>query len=122
MESAVDECISSGGYLDVTTILPTSIIDEDIEKLLALVLNQKKQNVSILFDTTLVTNQFLEKLIKPCHDIATENARLSVECGQYQKYIAEKQYISNRGGGGGGGGANIDSIDTKVSIIKFPPI
>lgn len=90
IESSLDESIASGSYLDASTILPSIMAEEDIEQLLLLVLTPNKQRQTLLFGTTILTTQFIDGLLKPCHELIEKNARQAVQTGKYQQYIAEK--------------------------------
>lgn len=96
IESSLDECISTGSYLEVGSILPSIMSEEDIEGVIAAVLTPTKQKQTLLFGTTILTTQFIDGLLKPCHEIIEKNAKQSVETGKYQQYIAEKSMNSNR--------------------------
>lgn len=105
IESSLDESISSGSYLDAATILPSIMAQEDIEQLLATILTSVKQNLTILFGTTILTTEFIDELLKPCHELINKNAKQSVDSGKYQHYMAEKM----TGPGKGSIDANADS-------------
>lgn len=107
IDSALDECISSGTYLDASTVLPSIMGDEDVEQLLAKVLTPSKQKQTLLFGSTIVTTQYIDNLLKPCLVIAADNAKLSVETGKYQQYFAEKQMGPNKGG-------DVDVVESKA--------
>ncbi|XP_055309135.1 E3 UFM1-protein ligase 1 homolog [Sitodiplosis mosellana] len=106
IESSLDECISTGSYLDVGSILPSIMSEEDIEGVIDAVLTPIKQKQTLLFGTTILTTQFIDGLLKPCHELIEKNAKQSVETGKYQQYIAEKQMSSGRN-------ADIDTSDRK---------
>lgn len=106
IESAVDECISSGSYLDVGSILPSFMNAEDIEGVISAVLNPAKQKQTLLFGSTIVTTQYIDGLLKPCHELIEKKAKQSVDSGKYQQYIAEKLMSSNKN-------ANLESSDRK---------
>lgn len=106
IESSLDECISSGSYLDVSSILPSIMNEEDIDGAIAAVLTPAKQKQTLLFGTTILTTQFIDELLKPCHEVIEKNAKNAVETGRYQQYIAEKMMSSNRG-------ADVESNDRK---------
>lgn len=97
VESGIDECISSGTYLDVGSILPSFMCVEDIEGVIKAVLTPNKQKQTILFGTTIITIKFIDGLLKPCHEMIERNAKQSVDSGKYQQYIAEKIMSSNKG-------------------------
>ncbi|XP_058819631.1 E3 UFM1-protein ligase 1 homolog [Topomyia yanbarensis] len=88
--ASLDECIATNGYLDISTVLPSIMSDEDIEQLIAMILPPAKQKQTLIFGSIILTNQFIDDIIKPCYDIANENARKSVDSGSYQQYMAEK--------------------------------
>lgn len=96
IESSLDESIASGSYLDAVTILPSSMAEEDIEQLLSLVLKPAKQKQTLLFGTTILTTQFIDNLLKPCHELIQKNARHAVDLGKYQQYVAEKMMGPNK--------------------------
>lgn len=96
VESEIDECIATGKFIDISNVVPTVISDEDIELLLENILNPTKLKSIERFDTKILTNQYLNEIIKPCYDIIDENAKKSIESGKYQKYLAEKQMLSGR--------------------------
>lgn len=106
IESSLDECISTGSYLEVGSILPSSMAEEDIEGVITAVLTPAKQKQTLLFGTTILTTQFIDDLLKPCNELIEKNAKLSVDTGKYQKYIAEKSMSSNRN-------ADLDGNDRK---------
>lgn len=97
IESSLDESIASGSYLDATTILPSVMVQEDIEQLITLCLTVSKQKQTILFGTTILTTEFIDNLLKPCHEIIDKNAKQSVDSGKYQQYIAEKVIGTGKG-------------------------
>lgn len=106
IESTLDESISSGSYLDAMTILPSIMVEEDIEQLLSHVLTAAKQKQTIVFGTTILTTQFIDGLLNPCHELAEKNAKAAVDSGKYQQYIAEKIMGSNK---------NVDGdVETKA--------
>ncbi|XP_055598994.1 E3 UFM1-protein ligase 1 homolog [Uranotaenia lowii] len=88
--SSLDECISSNTYLDISTVLPSVMSDEDVEQLISMVLTPAKQKQTLIFGNTILTTKFLDDIVKPCYDIAQVNAKQSVDSGSYQQYMAEK--------------------------------
>lgn len=97
VESSLDESISSGSYLDAATILPSIMAQEDTEQLLAAILTPAKQKLTILFGSTVLTTQYIDELLKPCHELIEKNAKHSVDSGKYQQYIAERAVGSSKG-------------------------
>ncbi|XP_039433197.1 E3 UFM1-protein ligase 1 homolog [Culex pipiens pallens] len=88
--SSLEECISTSTYLDVSTVLPSIMSDEDVDQLLTIVLTAPMQKQVLIFNSTILTTKFVEDMIKPCYEIAVENAKKSVDSGTYQQYMAEK--------------------------------
>lgn len=113
IESALDESISSGTYLDASTVLPTIMGEEDVEQLLAKMLTPSKQKMTLLFGSTILTTQYIDNLLKPCFEVAAENAKISVESGKYQQYFAEKQLSSNKGNDADAGETKTDRKDER---------
>lgn len=88
--ASLEECLSSNTYLDVSTILPSIMTDEDIDQLLSMVLTPAMQKQTLIFGSTILTTKFVDDIIKPCYGIAEEHAKRSVDSGSYQQYMAEK--------------------------------
>ncbi len=91
VESTLEESIASATYLDVSSILPSSISEEDIEELINIVLVPSKQRATQLFGTIIFSTKYIDGILKPVYEFADESAKKSVESGAYLKYIAEKQ-------------------------------
>lgn len=104
IESALDECISTASYLDVGSILPSIMAEEDVESAIANVLTPTKRNQTLLFGTTVLTKDYIDNLLKPCYELIDKNAKHSVDSGKYQQYIAERAMSSNK---------DVDSSDRK---------
>lgn len=90
VESTLEESIATSSFLDISTILPSVIGDQDIEKLIQVVLTPSKQRLTQIFGSLIVTTKYIDVMLKPVYAIAELNAKASVESGVYQKYIAEK--------------------------------
>ncbi|XP_045769526.1 E3 UFM1-protein ligase 1 homolog [Maniola jurtina] len=90
LESALEECIASKSYLDVVSLLPSVLSDEDIDNVLETLLKNNSKS-TILFDKTVFSNQFIENLKHACMPIAQKNAEAIVNCGKYQQFCLEKQ-------------------------------
>ncbi|XP_059619732.1 E3 UFM1-protein ligase 1 homolog [Phlebotomus argentipes] len=90
LEAAIEECVSSGSYLDVTTILPTDLTQEDIDKLLETAIKPTTSRSILVLDTTIFTNAFLDRLVAPVKQIIEDNVKKAVESGIYQQYLVEK--------------------------------
>lgn len=90
VESTLEESIATSSFLDLSTILPSVIGEQDIEKLIQVILTPSKQRLTQIFGTLIVTTKYIDNLLKPVYAIAEVNAKASVEAGAYQKFIAEK--------------------------------
>uniref|UniRef100_A0A1B0DBY5 E3 UFM1-protein ligase 1 homolog n=1 Tax=Phlebotomus papatasi TaxID=29031 RepID=A0A1B0DBY5_PHLPP len=90
LDAAIEECISSGSYLDVTTILPTDLSQGDIDKLFETVMKPTTSRNVLILDTTIFTNVFLDRLVLPVKEIVEGNVKKAIESGKYQQYLAEK--------------------------------
>ncbi|CRK97918.1 CLUMA_CG011293, isoform A [Clunio marinus] len=90
VESTLEESIATSSFLDVSTILPSVIGEQDIEKLIQIILTPSKQRLTQMFGTLIVTTKYIDNLLKPVYIIAETNAKASVDSGAYQKFIAEK--------------------------------
>ena len=90
VESTLEESIATSSFLDISTILPSVIGEQDIERLIQVILTPSKQRLTQIFGSIIVTTKYIDNLLKPVYAIADVNAKTSVESGSYQKYIAEK--------------------------------
>lgn len=90
VESTLEESIATSSFLDISTILPSVIGEQDIEKLIQVILTPSKQRLTQIFGSIIVTTKYIDSLLKPVYEIADVNAKASVDTGAYQKYIAEK--------------------------------
>lgn len=90
VESTLEESIATNTFLDISTILPTVIVDEDIDKLIQVILTPSKQRLTQVFKNLIITTKYIDNLLKPVYEIAEKNAKKSVDCGEYQKYVADK--------------------------------
>ena len=90
VESTLEESIATSSFLDISTILPSVIGEQDIEKLIQVILTPSKQRLTQIFGSLIVTTKYVDNLLKPVYLIADTNAKASVDAGAYQKFIAEK--------------------------------
>lgn len=141
IEGSVEEAISSGSWIDVMPLLPTVFETEDGEEILNEVLRSIKKNVPvhIFCNTILVTDQFLETLVKPFYDgIIQKKVEEAVSSGQYQQYMAEtklnrsishsytveedskadKKEERRKKAAGGKGGGGVQGRETKTKSTK----
>ncbi|XP_045449576.1 E3 UFM1-protein ligase 1 homolog [Melitaea cinxia] len=96
LETALEECISSKSYLDVVSLLPSVLSDEDIDNLLEPLL-KKNSRQTILFDKTVFSNNFIENLKQSCMPVTQKNAETVVKSGKYQQFYLEKQLAKSDG-------------------------
>jgi E3 UFM1-protein ligase 1 len=94
VESALEECLCTNSYLDISTQLPSAMSEDDVDQLMSIIITPAKQKSILLLGTVLLTNKYMDELVAPCHDIVKANATKSVESGAYQQYFAEKQLSS----------------------------
>uniref|UniRef100_A0A182PCX5 E3 UFM1-protein ligase 1 homolog n=1 Tax=Anopheles epiroticus TaxID=199890 RepID=A0A182PCX5_9DIPT len=90
VKDAMDMCVTSSSYLDVSTILPPALSDENIDEILTHVLTPTIRKQTYVFGTVLLTVNFMEECVKGCQELVNEHAKRAVESGNYQKYMAEK--------------------------------
>jgi E3 UFM1-protein ligase 1 len=90
VESTLEESIATSSFLDISTILPSVIGDQDIEKLIQVILTPSKQRLTQIFGSLIITTKYVDNLLKPVYAIAEVKAKASVDAGAYQKYVAEK--------------------------------
>ncbi|KAJ0183332.1 hypothetical protein K1T71_001308 [Dendrolimus kikuchii] len=90
LETALEECISSRSYLDVISLLPSVLSDQDIENVLDALLKNSSRS-TILFDNTVFSNHYIENLKQACMPMTQKNAEAVVKSGKYQQFCFEKQ-------------------------------
>ncbi|XP_037951835.1 E3 UFM1-protein ligase 1 homolog [Teleopsis dalmanni] len=96
--SSLNECNATKSYVDLATILPSNMSDEDIEEVFNTVMSQKNStpNNFVFMDNVVFSQQYLTELVQPCQEFAHGNAKKAIESGVYQQYLAEKQ-LANKG-------------------------
>uniref|UniRef100_A0A182W7K3 E3 UFM1-protein ligase 1 homolog n=1 Tax=Anopheles minimus TaxID=112268 RepID=A0A182W7K3_9DIPT len=87
---AMDACISSNSYLDMSTILPSALSNDNMEEILTHVLTPAIRKQTYVFGTVVLTVNFMDECVKGCQELVNEHAKRAVESGNYQKYMAEK--------------------------------
>lgn len=90
VESTLEESIATSTFLDISTILPSVIAEEDIEKLIQVVLTPSKQRLTQIFNNLILTTKYIDSLLKPVYETAETNAKSSVDSGAYIQYVAER--------------------------------
>uniref|UniRef100_A0A182IMR2 E3 UFM1-protein ligase 1 homolog n=1 Tax=Anopheles atroparvus TaxID=41427 RepID=A0A182IMR2_ANOAO len=118
VQSSMEECIATGSYLDVSTILPTALSDEDIEEVLTHVLTLAMRKQTYVFGTVVLTVNFMDECVKGCNELVVEHAKRAVESGSYQKYLAEKMMKHQDVGVPGGAEADGSKGDKREERRK----
>lgn len=107
VEASVDEVISSGSWIDVATLLPSSLSVEDIGILLQQVMRSLNKNSSgLVFSDTIVVS---EKFISSCTDLFSDMMKqkaekemknspvhLITEEDLKQSYVLENSYTNKK--------------------------
>ncbi|XP_017466848.1 PREDICTED: E3 UFM1-protein ligase 1 homolog isoform X1 [Rhagoletis zephyria] len=91
--SSLNECSATKSFVDLATILPSNMSEEDIEEVFETIISRKGTAPGnfVFLQSIVFSQQYLNDLIQPCHNIANANAKTAVESGVYQQYLAEKQ-------------------------------
>ncbi|XP_064544792.1 E3 UFM1-protein ligase 1 homolog [Drosophila montana] len=90
--SALNECSATKHYLDLSTILPSNLSEEDIAEAFDAVMAQKHCNPShfVYLESIVFSQAYLTQLVQPCHDMALALAKSAIDNGVYQQYIVDK--------------------------------
>ncbi|XP_042747849.1 E3 UFM1-protein ligase 1 isoform X2 [Lagopus leucura] len=143
VEASVDEVISSGSWIDVATLLPSSLSVEDVGILLQQVMRSLNKNSSSLVfsDTIVVSEKFLSSCTDLFSDMMKQKAEkemknspvhLITEEDLKQSYVLENSYANKKdkkderrkkategsGSTRGGGGGNAREIKIKKTKKK----
>lgn len=123
LEGAFEECLATGSYLDVLTVMPSDLSEEDIEKLLELVITPSHQKNTLVLGTTILTTSYVDTLMKPMEEVLQAKCKEAVESGKYQQFVMERQAASNRsnhdmGDGGEGKGDRREERRKKAASGK----
>uniref|UniRef100_A0A663LQS6 E3 UFM1-protein ligase 1 n=1 Tax=Athene cunicularia TaxID=194338 RepID=A0A663LQS6_ATHCN len=123
VEASVEEAISSGNWIDVATLLPSSLSVEDAGILLQQVMRSLNKNSSgLVFSDTIVVS---EKFLSSCADLFSDMMQQKAEKVQILFLLVKMQYVLSVGsvayGSGsvrGGGGGNAREIKIKKTKKK----
>ncbi|XP_052838869.1 E3 UFM1-protein ligase 1 homolog [Drosophila gunungcola] len=90
--TALNECSATKQYLDLSTILPSNLSEEDIEEVFGAIMAQKHSNPSnfVYLDSIVFSQPYLTQLVQPCQALAESQAKMAIDSGTYQQYIVEK--------------------------------
>ncbi|KAH8330912.1 hypothetical protein KR067_008848 [Drosophila pandora] len=90
--TALNECSATKQYLDLSSILPSNLSEEDIEEVFAAIMAQKQSNPSnfVYLDSIVFSQPYLQQLVQPCQALAETQAKAAIDSGIYQQHIVEK--------------------------------
>ncbi|KAH8335438.1 hypothetical protein KR074_002075 [Drosophila pseudoananassae] len=90
--TALNECSATKQYLDLSSILPSNLSEEDIEEVFAAIMAQKQSNPSnfVYLDSIVFSQPYLQQLVQPCQALAETQAKAAIDSGVYQQHIVEK--------------------------------
>nr|XP_036674874.1 E3 UFM1-protein ligase 1 homolog [Drosophila suzukii] len=90
--TALNECSATKQYLDLSTVLPSNLSEEDIEEVFGAIMAQKHSNPSnfVYLDSIVFSQPYLAQLVQPCQALAESQAKVAIDSGVYQQYIVEK--------------------------------
>ncbi|KAH8292025.1 hypothetical protein KR054_003682 [Drosophila jambulina] len=90
--TALNECSATKQYLDLSTILPSNLSEEDIEEVFGAIMAQKHSNPSnfVYLDSIVFSQPYLTQLVQPCQALAESQAKTAIDSGVYQQHIVEK--------------------------------
>ncbi|XP_055902265.1 E3 UFM1-protein ligase 1 homolog isoform X2 [Eupeodes corollae] len=90
--AALNECHLTKGYVDLSSILPSNMSTENIQELFQTIINLRNiPDNFVCLDNIVFSNQFIEAILKPCHDLAIEKAKEAIKTGMYQKELSSKK-------------------------------
>lgn len=123
LEASFDECLATGSYLDVLTVMPSDLGEEDIEQLLAMVIRPVHQKSTLVLGTTILTTSYVEALLQPFDAVLQDKCKEAVGSGKYQQFVLERQAATNRShelddGAGGGKGDRREERRKKAASGK----
>ncbi|KAM8705841.1 hypothetical protein ACLKA7_010179 [Drosophila subpalustris] len=90
--AALMECSATKQYLDLSTILPSNLSEEDIEETFDAIMAQKHLNPSnfVFLDSIVFSQAYLAQLVQPCQEMAQAQAKAAIDTGVYQQYVVER--------------------------------
>lgn len=98
LEAAFEECLATGSYLDVLTVMPSDLGEDDVEKLLGRILTPAHQRNTLVLGTTILTQVYVDTLLKPFEEVLQAKCKESVDTGKYQQFVMERQAAVASGG------------------------
>ncbi|KAH8369323.1 hypothetical protein KR009_008357 [Drosophila setifemur] len=90
--TALNECSATKQYLDMSTILPSNLSEDDIEEVFSAIMAQKHSNPSnfVYLDSIVFSQPYLQQLVQPCQTLAEAQAKAAIDSGIYQQHIVDK--------------------------------
>uniref|UniRef100_A0A8C2SQ05 E3 UFM1-protein ligase 1 n=1 Tax=Coturnix japonica TaxID=93934 RepID=A0A8C2SQ05_COTJA len=120
VEASVDEVISSGSWIDVATLLPSSLSVEDVGILLQQVMRPLNKNSSglVFSDTIVVSEKFLSSCTELFSDMMKQKAEKVWLFSGQDGTLTNNSPPEGSGSVRGGGGGNAREIKIKKSKKK----
>ncbi|KAL0116715.1 hypothetical protein PUN28_009966 [Cardiocondyla obscurior] len=94
VDANIDEVVATGSFVDLCFFLPSVFSDEDAELLLKLATKKTRVNVHIFAKTIVVSEAFIQTLIKSLEAVAEQKARDMVASGKWIQSVAENKLKS----------------------------
>ncbi|OAD61859.1 E3 UFM1-protein ligase 1 like protein [Eufriesea mexicana] len=94
IDSNIEEAIVTGSFVDISPLLPSVFSDKDMEMLLKIAEKKINNNTYVFAKTVVMSNAFLQSLIKSFETMAEAKAREAVASGQWFQTIVENRIKS----------------------------
>ncbi|XP_024892657.1 E3 UFM1-protein ligase 1 homolog [Temnothorax curvispinosus] len=94
VDANIEEAVATGSFVDLYPLLPSVFSDEDAELLLKLATKKTRVNVHIFAKTVVVSEAFLQTLIKSLEAVAEQKARDMVASGKWIQSVVESKLKS----------------------------
>ncbi|XP_077276531.1 UFM1 specific ligase 1 [Temnothorax americanus] len=94
VDANIEEAVATGSFVDLYPLLPSVFSDEDAELVLKLATKKARVNVHIFAKTVVVSEAFLQTLIKSLEAVAEQKARDMVASGKWIQYVVESKLKS----------------------------
>ncbi|KAH8420827.1 hypothetical protein KR222_006010 [Zaprionus bogoriensis] len=113
--SSLNECSAMKSYLDLATILPSNLSEEDIEEAYDCIMAQKQCNPSnfVYLESIVFSQAYLTELMQPCQSVALALGKAAIDNGVYQQYIVEKTLAQKGATVGASNEAGDDKLDKR---------
>lgn len=94
VDANIDEVVATASFFDLYPLLPSVFSPEDVEILIKGSLSRLKSPVQIFLNTVVVSNVFLQNMLKNLETLVEKLARDAVESGKWMQSIAENKLKS----------------------------